>query len=94
MLPVVVRRQVGSVKRSRVSADEWLRQARYGKSCATIYFFLTHHFFHQLAERVGGQLPPSMLEGLGSDIAKVADTLRSEITILVPELVGLAHFDI
>ena len=45
------------------------------------------HFFHQLAERVGGQLPPSMLEGLGSDIAKVADTLRSEISILVPELV-------
>ena len=44
----------------------------------------THHFFHQLAERVGGQLPPSMLEGLGSDIAKVADTLRSEISILVP----------
>ena len=33
-------------------------------------------FSLQLAERVGGQLPPSMLEGLGSDIAKVADTLR------------------
>ena len=30
----------------------------------------------QLAERVGGQLPPSMLDWLGSDIAKVTETLR------------------
>jgi len=45
----------------------------------------------QLAERVGGQLPPSMLEGLGSDIAKVADTLRSEVSILVPTGVGSAE---
>jgi len=45
----------------------------------------------QLAERVGGQLPPSMLEGLGSDIAKVADTLRSEVSILVPNGVGSAE---
>jgi len=45
----------------------------------------------QLAERVGGQLPPSMLEGLGSDIAKVAHTLRSEVSILVPNGVGSAE---
>ena len=34
------------------------------------------HLGVQLAERVGGQLPPGMLEGLGADIAKVAHTLR------------------
>ena len=34
------------------------------------------HLGVQLAERVGGQLPPGMLEGLGGDIAKVAHTLR------------------
>lgn len=45
----------------------------------------------QLAERVGGQLPPSMLEGLGSDIAQVAGTLRSEVSILVPNGVGSAE---
>ena len=48
-------------------------------------YVITHHNFHQLAERVGGQLPPSMLEGLGSDIAKVADTLRSELFTLLPK---------
>ena len=86
MLRADVRRQVGSVKRSRVLADKWLRQARYGKSHGTDMAgnVFSHTFFHQLAERVGGQLPPSMLEGLGSDIAKVADTLRFEISILVP----------
>ena len=57
-------------------------------------YFITHHNFHQLAERVGGQLPPSMLEGLGSDIAKVADTLRSELFTLLPKLVSLANFHI
>jgi len=45
----------------------------------------------QLAERVGGQLPPGMLEGLGADIAKVAHTLRSEVSILVPSGVGAAE---
>ena len=30
----------------------------------------------QLAERVGGQLPPSLLDWLGADIAKVTETLR------------------
>ena len=34
------------------------------------------HLGVQLADRVGGQLPPGMLEGLGADIAKVAHTLR------------------
>ena len=53
-----------------------------------------HHGFNvfscsslfQLAEKVGGQLPPSMLEGFGSDIAKVAHTLRYRHTIIVPKL--------
>ena len=31
-------------------------------------------------------MPPSMLEGLGSDIAKVADTLRYKLSIIVPKL--------
>ena len=38
-----------------------------------------NHLCVQLAERVGGQLPPGMLEGLGGDIAKVAHTLRWDI---------------
>ena len=40
------------------------------------------HLGVQLAERVGGQLPPGMLEGLGGDIAKVAHTLRWDIMSL------------
>ena len=41
------------------------------------------HLGVQLAERVGGQLPPGMLEGLGGDIAKVAHTLRWDIMSLI-----------
>ena len=40
------------------------------------YDMVDDHLGVQLAERVGGQLPPGMLEGLGGDIAKVAHTLR------------------
>ena len=36
-------------------------------------------------------MPPSMLEGLGADIAQVAGTLRSEVSILVPNGVGSAE---
>ena len=50
-----------------------------------MYIFSRTSLF-QLAERVGRQLPPSMLDGLRSDITKVADTLRFKLSIIVPKL--------
>ena len=55
------------------------RVAEAGQVWHDVSFIIHIMIPHQLAERVGGQLPPSMLEGLGSDIAKVADTLRYEL---------------
>ena len=41
-------------------------------------------------------MPPSMLEGLGSDIAKVANTLRYKLSVFSAEnmLANFANFEI
>jgi len=44
----------------------------------------------QVAERVGGQLPGGMEDSLREDIARVADILRAEVSILIPSGVGRA----